>query len=422
MLLIHRRPQTNQRCLIEQIPISPLVTLSSSHLMKFLSKISNLIHLTLLALLLQGCDHKTKYVVSQESVKQMGETLKEIQDGVDKVQNEQKALQQNYENLKTANTEEKQFVTDQVYKAGFANEKNVQQNEYTDLTGKHLEKASANLLTPSDKAKLDIVEDLRLALSQSEEDKKKLQRRLDELDAESEVLKKKKEELEADIEAQKEELGKTTQNLVASVSDFEKQKTVAEVALANQREAENQEKRQMRAKNNARISAFFMLGGGIVSALAVGAFMLRVPGVLGAGLGGGAVMFLIGWAIGYIEDIRDTYAPWFDIIVILISVVTLGILVSSVIRSLKTRGKAQMDEKISDTTVAAIQEFRNDDSLREADNFSLLEPYLKRWHMDEEGDPDTKIRKEIRNRVNAMHLNRSRGSTPGSDHPVPPVN
>ncbi|MDE3085115.1 MAG: hypothetical protein KGJ37_07880, partial [Verrucomicrobiota bacterium] len=142
--------------------------------------------------------------------------------------------------------------------------------------------------------------------------------------------------------------------------------------------------------------------GGLLVAASVIAAFLHASTVLIPGIAGGAAMFALGWLITYVEDLLQK--TWFQFGLAAAVLLALGIGGWIVHRSYVARKKAAMDDKISNNTIGAVQDARNDDAKTGSKVFEALEPYLKEWHVDEKGRPDFDLKDEIENRLVAMNL------------------
>jgi len=146
--------------------------------------------------------------------------------------------------------------------------------------------------------------------------------------------------------------------------------------------------------------------------LAVMATFLHVPGVLAVGMFTGFIVFALGWAITYVEDLLQhvwfQYVMGFSILGSVVAIVWVGI------AAYKTRQKATLDSKGLTATIGALQEAKNDDARSGTTKFAAVKPHLAEWMVDDKGKPDLQLQAHIDQQLVQMNL-----KNPGDVQPVP---
>lgn len=295
-----------------------------------------------------------------------------------------------------------QFISNHVNAASVVNEQNPQANEHTDIVGRELAPTLPLLPPPTLESQAQALRNLSLALDKSEASRR-------ELELNYEIEKRKSAELKGQVDAtvavvtkKEEELQSAAIKLDTTVQTLADKEAEVRIQAA---EAERQAviaRAEAASKTRLKVAYCFMGLGGLIAVGAVVATVLRVPGVLHAGLTGGGSLMLIGWIITYIEDLLQHL--WFQVTVGIVLLIVLGVVAMISLRAVKTRRKAIVDEKISTGAIGAIQELKNDDKKMGNSHYAPLKAKLEEWYVDDDGKPDTALSGEITNRLVDMNL------------------
>ncbi|MFP4281649.1 MAG: hypothetical protein ACOC3I_09580 [Verrucomicrobiota bacterium] len=316
--------------------------------------------------------------------------MKEVKDELARV--EEAFTQSQFEQI--------QFIADRVYSARYANAQDGP-TVYRDSVERHLRPAEATLPPATQAARDEIVEELRQALRDSQEDREALRLRAERLEGQATDLRAREEQLTRELEIKRGDLAVKEAHLEDTTSELENQTRVARAQAKLAEEQEARAERERQARMRTWLAAGLMSLGALLGVAGVVARALHVPGVLSIALAGGGFLFAVGWTISYVEDLRAKYAPWFDLG---IGVLLIGIVGYIAYRVYQTSTKAKYDGEISTNAVAAIEELKLDDARYGIDRFKHLRPYLKQWNTDKFGNPDFKISREIEKRVIGLDL------------------
>lgn len=296
-----------------------------------------------------------------------------------------------------------QKVADHVDGARFVNRRNAQTNAFTAVVETELDVAARSLPPPSPQSQEQIIEKLRLALSTNEVDRAKLAELYDLQRTEAEKLRAETGELKQEVKTKEVALGQATQELTNKVALLADVEAKARINAAQAEEARKIAAAERASKVRMRVAGGFMAFGGLLIVAGIVAAYLHVSGVLLPALCAGVGAFLFGWLISYVEGLMQNV--WFKIGVGAVLLGGLGLLAWLAYRSTQTRRQSRLDEQISNSTIGAIQELRNDD-----DRFGLkrfdetLKPYLEAWHTTADGYPHPEVRREIDKRLIKMNL------------------
>ena len=281
---------------------------------------------------------------------------------------------------------------------------------YQRLTGEKLKTAASLPGQPTPESQARVIEELRLALGNSQQDQTRLAAMLEE-------ERKKADEAAAARDAALKEVGVATGQVQTATTAL--QTTATKLTSAEERarldaaaakDAQEAKAKAQAANTRLHIAYGFMGLGGLLIVAAIVATFLHVPGVLAGGLAGGGALLALGWLITVLEDLL--HKLWFQIALGVVLLAALGIVGLLIYRAWKTRQKATMDAAIGQGTIGAIQEAKNDDAKLGSDVYASLRPYLKEWFVDDDGKPDTVIEKEIDQRLQALNLKNPQGSEP----------
>jgi hypothetical protein len=295
------------------------------------------------------------------------------------------------------------FVADRVDGARYANRQNTPINAYTTVVDTELDHAAHSLPPPSDQSQAQIIQKLQLALSNNEADKARLAATNELLRVEAMALRSETTNLAN--QASTKELALRTKTVELSkkaeeLNDVETKARFQSEALAQQQKITQSERG---AKIRTRIAAIFMGFGGLLIVAGIIAAYLHVPGVLLPALAGGASAFAFGFFISWIEQFTDKI--WFKIGVGVIVLGGVGLLAWLGYRTAQTRKTAKLDAQISNSTIGAIQELRNDDDRFGTSRFNdVIKPYLEAWHTTPDGFPHPDVQREIDRRLVKMNL------------------
>ena len=369
-----------------------------------------------LSLFLSGCQTGK---VNQGTADEVTKILKEVQASAKAVQEAQRQLQEaQAQQIQSAQTNA-QFISDRVFSARYANDSNSQSNPYTHVVERELSPAARILPDPTATAKLQIIDNLKLALSKSEADQKELAERYGKLEGEAVLNKSNSVALAQLVDKQKKDLDEKTTAQADSVRQLSDSAAKIRLTAATAERERTLKEKEAASKTRLHVAYIFMLLGGLLAVAGVVATFLHVPGVLAPGLGSGVFLGILGWTITYVEDLL--HQMWFQVLVFIL-IVIVGIVGAWLFSKARTtRGKAQMDADISDNTIGALEEFKNDDEKTGGKKFAAIKPYLEDWHSTEDGQPHVELRREINRRLLKMNLRSARpapaaavpaGSTP----------
>jgi hypothetical protein len=359
-----------------------------------------------LLLLLTGCPSGPA-PVGKNTVDEIHRITTELGGKVDAVAANQNALIERQKELEIKTTQKVQIAANEVDSAFYVNARNLD-NPYTRLTSEKLKTAASLLGQPTPDNAATNETQLALALSSSQQDQAKLRLLLEE--------ERKNAKAAADArDLALQSVGAASAQASVATDDLRKTETLlneaerkAKLAKAAADDAKAARDAELAAKTRLHIAYAFMGLGGLLIVAAVVATILHVPGVLAAGLAGGAALLAIGWLITVLEDLL--HQLWFQISLGAVLLASLGVAVHLALRTWKTRRKATMDAAIGQGAIGAIQEAKNDDAKLGGQVYASLAPYLKEWFVDDQGKPDTAIEKEIDQRLQALNLRNPEGA------------
>jgi hypothetical protein len=358
--------------------------------------------LTLCAALLLTAGCQTKTPPNSGTASEVTTILKDVQGSVQDLKAKQDELLKAEADRKAAQAGRDQFISNHVNAAATVNSQNPQENEHTYIVGKELEPTLGLLPTPTAESQRQTMDNLKLALEKTEAARRELELNYELERRKAAELKTEVDKTSAAVAVKEAALKETTVKLDSTVSVLANKEAEVRIAAA---EAERQAalaRKEAASKTRMKVAYGFMGLGGLIAVAAVVATILRVPGVLHAGLAGGGSLLLVGWIITYVEDLLQH--TWFQVTVGVILLIVLVITAWISLRAIKTRKKAILDEKISTGATAAIQELKNDDAKLNTAHYEPLKAKLSEWFVDDDGKPDVEIAKEIDQRLVQMNL------------------
>jgi hypothetical protein len=348
--------------------------------------------------------------VGQHMVEEVHKLATEIRDKVDTVRDGQGQLIARQNDLEAKTQAQIGMAAQYVDNATYANAQNMPANPYTQVTGGELALAAQVLGPPPEDRRAEVIEKLQLALSGTEKD-------LEELQARYATATKEALQAKADRDAALQSVGAVQQNLVQKTAEL--QTTATKLSSAEERanleaaaakDAAEAKRKAEAAQARLHIAYSFMALGGLLIVAALVATGLRVRGVLAVGLASGGALLLLGWVITALEEWLHLW--WFQIALGAGLLSALVLVVLLIVRACRTRWAADLDARIGQGTIAALQEAKNDDAKQGTTTFAAVKPYLQDWFVDDDGKPDTALAKEIDRRLVALNLMNPAGAEP----------
>jgi len=305
-----------------------------------------------------------------------------------------------------------QFVADAVARSRYYNQQNLPSNSFTLLIDKELGAALTAGPPASAESQQQAIENLRLSLSKSEADKAALDAKLAQSQLQAENLRGQVQATNDNAEKARQEANKATVQVTQKIELLTGAEAQIKIKAAEADEARKTAQQEAAAHTRLKVAAICMSIGVAIIVLAVVATFLHVPGVLAGGGFTGAIVFALGWAITYVEDLLQhvwfQYVIGFSILGSIVAVVWMGI------RALKARQKAALDAKGLTATIGALQEAKNDDARSGTTKFAAVKPHLAEWMVDDKGKPDLQLQAHIDQQLVQMNL-----KNPGDTQPVP---
>ena len=362
-----------------------------------------------LALLLAGCP-PAPVQPNSGTAAAVGDILKDVKASVDEMRKTNEAVATALNSLVQAHSKTEQFVADAVARSRYYNDQNPAQNSFTQLIGKELGTAAAAGPVASAESQQQAVDNLKLSLSQSEADKAALAAKLQQQLLEAENLRGQVKAKTQDADTAQAAAKVSDAAVTAKVNELASAKTQIDINAAEADQARKDKDKEAAAHTRLKIAAGCMAAGVGIIVLAVVATFLHVPGVLAVGLFTGFIVFGIGWAITYVENLLEqVWFQWAMGIMIFGSVVAI---VWVGVAALRTRKKAALTEKGFTAVVGALQDARNDDARFGTTKFAAVAPHLTEWMVDDRGQPDAQLQAHIDQKVVAMNLKNPNGAAP----------
>jgi uncharacterized protein YoxC len=382
-------------------------------------KLKNVRWLLILCCIGLLCGANTCETIGPGVVEETNRIAKEMKQQVGDLKQAQTEMKEAQAKLNEAQGKNSQFVSDRVSGARHANNINQATNAYTGVVENELAPATQLLPPPSPQVAADIEAKLKLALSSAAADRAALQERYAALQKESEQLKAQAAGLGVDLAKKTQTLDEQTKKVEGAATEIA---SLAEKAKLEAARAADQQKRadaERAAKVRMRIAAIFMIVGGVVIAGGVAAGFFGVANVMAPCICLGVVLGVIGWVITFIEGLMQYL--WFKILVVAIIVAVLAVVAWLIYKAFQKRSLSKLDEKISNTTIGALQEAKNTDEDTGSKNFDGVKNFLRDWHTTPDGYPDDDIQREIDRRLVAMNLRSPRPlvvqTAPGTSPP-----
>jgi uncharacterized membrane protein YgdD (TMEM256/DUF423 family) len=248
--------------------------------------------------------------------------LNEVKSAVDDVNRKQTELIAAERARQEAAQNKDQFISNHVNAASVVNDQNPQSNEHTEIVGRELAPALPLLPPPTLESQARALQNLNLALDKSEASRR-------ELELNYELEKRKSAELKGQVDATAEVVSKKEDELKSSTDKLDETvKTLADKEAEVRIQAAEAERQAVLARKEAasktrlKVAYAFMGLGGLIVVGAIVATVLRVPGVLHAGLAGGGSLMLIGWIVTYVEDLLQHL--WFQVTVGIVLLIVLA--------------------------------------------------------------------------------------------------
>jgi len=353
-------------------------------------------------LLLAGCITTTPE--NPGSAQAVQNVVDEVTVIVDSIKEGQIALREQVEALKVTDDRNDQELADRVYGARYANTENPQQNPHTEVVEKELEAAGSLLLAePTQEAREDIIRRLRIALTGTQESMAELETEYARLRAEYAQLAEAKNKLEENLsqtatslEARESELGEKVEQLESIEAEVE----IAAAATENERQAKRKERA---SKYRVMVASAFMGLGGLLAVAGIVGGFLGARAITAPAIVGGGSLLLIGWFITYLEDLM--LKQWFQVTVGVIGLcVFVGIGFWIYKKTKERRHEAKFSDTISTNLIGATQEMRNDDARFGTNQWAGLKKYIEEWNVDDNGNPDVEVDREIKKRLVGLNL------------------
>ena len=291
----------------------------------------------------------------------------------------------------------RQFLSDQIEKASFANS-SAPVSSYTMLVHGYLAPAAVVLPPPSADAKTQEIIDLKLALSKAAADQATLKASLDAAAAKAENLKGQNIALAQQVAASDANVTTAVQRADATATQLSGASEQVKIAASQADQARKDRLAAEAAQERVKTARWFMLAGGILLAIGVGLTFIHVPDALAVGGSVGGALLAIGWLISYIETLLQQ--AWFRYVIN----GSIGVGALAIIwicyRAWQHRQTTAATSTGFSNLVGAIQEASNKNPALASD----LAPFLQQWHITNSGAADSAVLNLINKTATSLNL------------------